>query len=105
MRLETCIRKGLRLKAHRVSRIQEEEGLLVAYLERVDGKLLTCSHCSRRTRRVHSRRRQRRWRDLRVRDQDLVLVYSPVRVKCLACGPRMELLPWARRWQRITRLL
>jgi transposase len=102
MRLETCIRKGLRLKAHRVREIQDEQGLLVAYLERIDGKLLTCGHCSRRTRRIHSRRPQRRWRDLRVRDQDLVLVYSPVRVQCLACGPRLEFLPWARKWQRIT---
>lgn len=105
MRLNTCIKKGLGLKAHRVRGIREEGGVLVAHLERIEKRLLTCGHCSRRTRRVHSRRPQRRWRDLRVRDQDLVLVYTPVRVKCPVCGPRVEHMPWARKWQRVTRAL
>src|SRR5712691_5247083 len=104
MRLETCIRKGLRLKAHRIREIKEEDGQLVAYLER-NGRLLICSHCSRRTRRIHSRQGQRRWKDLRIRDQNLVLVYTPVRVLCAACGPRVEFLPWASKWQRITQAL
>ena len=76
MRLETCIRKGLRLKAHRVGEVREEEGVLVAEIERIEGRRLTCGVCSRRTRRIHSRRPRREWRDLRVRDQTLVLAYS-----------------------------
>ncbi|MBZ5637442.1 MAG: ISL3 family transposase [Acidobacteriia bacterium] len=105
MRLETCIRKGLRLKAHRVREVREEAGHLVAEIERIEGRQLTCGRCSRRTRRVHSRRPRRRWRDLRVRDQTLVLAYSPCRVSCQACGPRIEHVPWADPWQRITRAL
>lgn len=105
MRLETCIRKGLRLKAHRVREVRNEDGRLVAEIEWIGGRLLVCGNCSRRTRKVHSRQRTREWRDLRVRDQDLVLRYAPHRVRCPACGPRVEHVPWAYRWQRVTRAL
>ena len=102
MRLETCIRKGLGLKAHRVREVREEAGQLLAEIERYPHRHLRCGHCLRRTRRIHSRQPRRRWRDLRIRDQDLILVYAPVRVLCPVCGPRLEALPWASRWQRIT---
>jgi transposase len=105
MRLETCIRKGLRLKAHRVREVREEEDRLVAEIEWVENRRLTCGNCSRRTRKIHSRQNTREWRDLRVRDQALVLRYSPRRVRCPACGPRVEYMPWAHRWQRVTRAL
>jgi len=105
MRLETCIRKGLRLKAHRVREVREEDGVLVAEIERIEGRKLTCGVCSRRTRHVHSHRPRRVWRDLRVRDQTLMLAYSPCRVACPACGARVEHVPWANRWQRITKAL
>jgi len=105
MRLATCIRKGLRLKTHRVREVREESGQLIAEIERIEGRALTCGHCSRRTKRVHSRQPPREWRDLRVRDQDLRLRYAPVRVCCPACGPRLEWIPWAEKWQRITKAL
>lgn len=105
MRLETCIRKGLRLKAHRVREVREEADRLVAEIEWIPGRALTCGYCARRTQRVHSRRPVREWRDLSVRDQVLVLRYAPYRVRCPACGPRVEHVPWAHKWQRITRAL
>jgi len=105
MRLETCIRKGLGLKAHRVRAVVEEDGQLVAEIECVETRPAICSNCSRRTRKIHSRQRTREWRDLRVRDQALVLRYRPRRVRCPACGPRVEHLPWAHKWQRVTRAL
>jgi transposase len=105
MRLEICIRKGLGLKAHRVVAVEEQEGRLVAQIEWFEGRALSCGNCSRRTRRIHSLQRIREWRDLRVRDQDLVLRYCPRRVRCLACGPRVEHVPWAHKWQRVTRAL
>ena len=40
-----------------------------------------------------------------MRDKSLVLRYAPRRVRCPACGPRLEYLPWANRWQRVTRAL
>jgi len=102
MRLETCIRKGLRLKSHRVREVREEGDGLVAEIEAIPGRTLICSHCSRRTWRIHSRHAAREWRDLSIRDQPLVLRYAPARVRCLTCGARVEHLPWAHRWQRIT---
>lgn len=105
MRLETCIRKGLGLKAHRVRQVREEDSRLVAEIEWAGTRKLTCGHCSRRTRRIHSRRPVREWRDLSVRDQTLVLRYAPYRVRCPACGPRVEHIPWAGKWQRVTRAL
>ncbi len=102
MRLETCIRKGLGLKAHRVREVIEEENRLVAVIERIPNRRLRCSHCSRETSKIHSRRREREWRDLRIRDRELVLRYAPVRLLCPACGPRIEHLIWAGPWQRIT---
>jgi transposase len=105
MRLETCIRKGLRLKAHRVVKVEEDANRLVATIEWIPNRLLTCGRCSRRSRKIHSRQRVREWRDLSVRDQGLVLRYEPRRVRCPACGPVVEHLPWANRWQRVTRAL
>jgi transposase len=105
MRLETCIRKGLCLKSHRVRRVLEEPDRLVAEIEWIPGRLLICSRCSRRTRRIHARQVAREWRDLSVRDRPLVLRYAPVRVRCPVCGPRVEHLPWAHKWQRITKAL
>jgi len=105
MRLETCIRKGLGLKAHRVRAVVEEDGQLVAEIECVETRPAICSNCSRRTRKIHSLQKSREWRDLRVRDQALVLRYRPRRVRCPACGPRVEHLPWAHKWQRVTRAL
>jgi transposase len=101
----TCIRKGLRLKSHRIIRILEEPDRLVAQIEWIPGRTLICSNCSRRTTRIHARQVPREWRDLSVRDRPLVLRYAPVRVRCPACGPRVEYLPWAHKWQRITKPL
>src|SRR5688572_21957211 len=103
MRLETCNSNGLGLKAHRVPTVEEEDSQLVAEIEWVETRPLTCGNCSRRTRKIHSRQKKREWRDLRVRDQVLVLRYSPRRVRCPACGPRVEHIPWAHKWQRVTR--
>src|SRR5512145_2961452 len=102
MRLETCIRKGLRLKAHRVVAVREEAGRLVAEIEWIEGRKLTCSVCSRRSSRIHSRQPERHWRDLRIRDQELMLCYAPRRIRCPACCHRFAHLPWAARWQRLT---
>lgn len=103
MRLESCIRKGLRLKAHRIREVREESArVLVAEVERIERRWLRCGVCSLPSSRIHSRGQPRRWRDLSVRDQELVLSYAPARVKCRRCGVRTERIPWADPWQRIT---
>jgi transposase len=52
-----------------------------------------------------TRRPERRWRDLALRDQALWLVYAPHRVWCPTCGLRVEQIPWAGKWQRVTHAL
>ena len=42
MRLETCIRKGLRLKSHRVLRVCEEQDRLVAEIEWIPAEITSC---------------------------------------------------------------
>jgi transposase len=105
MRVETLIRKGLRLKAHRVREVREADGQLIAEIEWIPGRLLRCGRCGTVVRQVHGRRPEREWRDLRLRDQELRLRYAPRRVSCPHCGPRVERIPWAQRWQRVTHAL
>ena len=107
MRLETCIRKSLRMKAHTVVQVEEQpDGGLVAHVERLPGRRLCCGECGRPVSRVAGTRRpERRWQDLALRDQPLWLVYAPHRVWCPTCGLRVERVPWAEKWQRVTQAL
>ena len=103
MRVETCIRRGLGLKAHRVAKVFEEDGRLVAEIERCAGRRLRCGKCGGKAEQARERRRAPRdWRDLAVRDQPLVLRYAPFEVRCRRCGVRTERVPWAGPWQRVT---
>ena len=83
MRMETFIRKALRLKAHRVVTIEEDEeaGALTVYPDRIGERRLRCGVCGRRAQRVAGTRRpERRWRDLAMREHLGELVYAPHRV-------------------------
>ena len=107
MRLETFIRKSLGMKAHTVVKTEElPEGGLVAYVERLPGRRLWCGACGRPVGKVATTRRpERRWQDLALREQPLWLVYEPHRVWCPQCGLRVERVPWAEKWQRVTHAL
>jgi transposase len=108
MRMETFIRKGLRLKAHRVVEVQEDEAAqeLVIRLDRHEHRRLRCGECGRLARGIApGRRPARRWRDLALREHVVVLVYAPCRVRCPHCGLRVERVPWADKWQRVTHAL
>lgn len=103
MRMETVIRKSLGLKAHFVMEIIEVGNTLLAIVDRLGLRLLRCSCCGRKARRTHGRAcKDREWRDLSVRDKQLVIVYRPFRVVCPTCGVRVEKLPWAAPRQRVT---
>ena len=54
---------------------------------------------------VHSVRKEREWRDLAMRQSQLLLRYCPRRVECPRCGIRVEDFPWADPWARVTRAL
>lgn len=105
MRLEHCIRNGLGLVAHRVRTVREEEGRLVAEIEALESRWPRCGCCGRQVRRTKGGTRRRLWRDLKIRDVPLVIAYTPRRVVCPDCGVRVEQVPWAERWARVTRSL
>src|SRR5262249_18584007 len=46
-----------------------------------------------------------RWRDLGLREHFVELVYAPCRVRCARCGLRVERVPWADTWPRVTHAL
>jgi len=102
MRMETFIRKSLRLKAHTVTEVEERPDGVLVRIDFIRGRRVRCGGCGRLTSRVVHRRAERRWRDLSLRDRPLTLAYMPCRVRCRSCGVRVEKVPWASRWQRVT---
>jgi transposase len=108
MRMESFIRRALGLNAHRVVNIEENESgkELVVHLDRREHRQLRCGECGRAARRIApTRRPARRWRDLAFREHIVELVYAPCRVWCPHCGLRVERVPWADKWQRVTHTL
>ncbi len=84
--------------------VATEEGW-VARVDRFWNRRLRCGHCGGETRMTRGRRRERRWKDLSLRDKAFWIVYRPFRVFCPRCGLRVEKVPWARRWERVTQAL
>jgi hypothetical protein len=83
MRMETFIRRALELKVHRVVRVEadEAERELVVHIDRLGQRRLRCGACGLTARRVATTRRpERRWQDLAMRDYTVWLVYAPSRV-------------------------
>ncbi len=104
MRMQTFIRKALGMKAHYVTGVEQASPTeVVAHVERLGHRRLRCGACGRAVGRVAAARRPpRRWRDLALHGQQLVLEYAPYRVWCPHCGLRVERVPWADAWQRVT---
>src|SRR4029453_13099323 len=110
MRMETFIRRSLGLKAHTVVKVEEREAEgereLLIHVERLGQRRLRCGVCGLQAKRgAPTRRPARRWRDLVIRTHTVWLVYAPYRVWCTRCGLRVERIPWAELWQRVTQEL
>ena len=105
MLVETFIRKQLGLKAHTVTKVEENERYMMVHIDRLGRRLLRCGVCRQRCRKVHSMRKAREWRDLSMRKLPLRLRYRPRRVECPRCGLRVEDFPWAEPWARVTTAL
>ena len=103
--IETFIRKQLRLKAHRVTKVESSEDSLIIFIDRMGKRLQRCGVCRKRCLHVHSGRKEREWQDLSMRQIRLILRYCPRRVEGLRCGVRVEDFPWAEPWARVTRAL
>ena len=105
MLIETFIRKQLGLKAHRVTKVESREDSLIIFIDRMGKRLLRCGVCGKRCLHIHSVRKEREWQDLSMRQSRLILRYGPRRVECPRCGVRVEEVPWAEPWARVTRAL
>ena len=72
--LETFIRKQLRFKAHRVTKLEESDEGLSADIDRLQRRRLRCGLCGQLCPKVHRRfLKERRWRDPSLRQAPLVL--------------------------------
>lgn len=100
--METFIRKQLGMKAHWVTKVEATAEGIVACVERLGHRRLHCGECGRLARQVLRRDPARRWRHLPLGSEPCELVYRPHRVRCLRCGVRVEQIPWAARWSRVT---
>jgi hypothetical protein len=79
--IETFIRKQLRLKAHRVTKVESSADRLIIFIDRGGKRLLRCGVCRKRCLRIHSVRKEREWQDLSMRQSRLILRYRPRRVE------------------------
>ena len=75
MLVETHYRKQLGLKVHRVTKVEVTGDSVVVCIDRLGRRLLRCSVCDRRCRKVDSWGRRREWRDPAIRDLRLRLRY------------------------------
>lgn len=105
MRMETFIRKSLGMKAHFVTQIIQTDEGWVAQVERLINRRLKCSQCHLEVKRTRGRLRQRSWKDLSLRDEPFWIAYRPFRVQCPRCGLKVEKVPWAKKWARVTKAL
>lgn len=106
MRIETAIRKGLKMTAHYVTEVRENEEGFDARVERLGNRHLRCGECGMEVRSTRGRLpNERRWKDLSIRDESLWIIYRPFRVLCPRCGLRVEKVPWAPKFSRVTTML
>ena len=105
MLVETFIRKMLRLKAHKVTAVEQSWEQVVVEIDRLGCRRLRCRVCGKPCRRVHNVEEPRSWRDLSLRGLPMILRYRPRRVQYPRCGVRVEEVPWARPWARVTKAL
>jgi len=103
--IETFIRKSLHLKAHYVTAVKPSQEEMVVEIDRLRSRALRCGVCRGRCRTIHQVEEARSWRDLSLRNLPLVLHYRPRRVRCRRCGVRVEAVPWAQLWARVTTAL
>lgn len=105
MRMETCIRKQLGMKAFWVTKVEATMAGVAAWVERLGERRWRCGECSCPIRRVLRQDPPRRCRHLPLGTEPCELVYRPHLVRCVRYSVRVEQVPWATRWSRVTHTL
>jgi len=104
--METFIRKQLRMKSHYVVQIEESDNVMIAHVERIGRRQLVCGRCRLPCNQTQGRLQDRTWQDLNLRNIVLKIRYRSFRVCCPRCRKvKIEKVPWAEPWSRVTRAL
>jgi len=94
MLVESIIKKTLGVKSHRISRVDIEEGSLVAFIVSRKGSRPTCSVCGRKAP-CYDTLSERSWRHVPCWGIPVFFRYSPRRCSCARCGVKVEAMPWS----------
>lgn len=94
MLVESIVRKTLGINRHRVTRVTQEGGTLVAHLTPDKRFRLLCSSCGKK-RPGYDTLPERRWQHVPLWGIRVELIYAPHRVECAQCGIKVEALPWS----------
>jgi transposase len=95
MRIASLIRRTLGLKGHRVKKVSEKNGEIVAELAANKRSRLICSSCGSKMP-GYDTLKERTWRHVQVWGIPVMLTYRPRRGRCARCGIVVEAMPWAR---------
>lgn len=93
MLIENITRKTLGLKRHCVKNIREREGQLLVYLVPDKRYKLICSKCGAKGP-GYDTLKERQWKHVPLWGIPVLLIYTPRRVACAACGIKVESIPW-----------
>ena len=101
MRITTVFRRLLGVTQMYVEQVSFTVAGDLAVEVRPTWRLSRCGQCGRKAPR-YDRRPVRRWRHLPMGRVAVHLLYEPWRVRCRACGVRVEQVPWASRASRFS---
>ena len=104
MLLRKITRSTLGVKDHCIKKIEGDTSKIAIHLEIIRGRCLPCSGCGRRCK-VRDRLKERKWRHVPLWNIPVFIFYRPARVKCRACGIRVENIPWSHGKSCLTRPL
>jgi transposase len=93
MLVASLVRQTLGVKDHRVMSVVGDRTGIVVRLDRRRLRRLPCSVCGTRSP-FHDRLRERTWRHVPLWGIPARIVYAPARVRCRACGIKVEKIPW-----------
>ena len=101
MHIASLIRRTLGLKGHRVKKVSEKGGEIVAELTSNKRSRPVCSSCGRKMPGYDSIS-ERTWRHVPVWGIPVTLLYRPRRGRCKKCGVTVEEMPWNNGKSRMT---